>query len=250
MSSVANKFSQGLYANSIKKESTNSRINQAYVLELIKQYQSARGVPFDASSKKSVEDFHNWLISQKINGDTYLYLMNKSNIITDLGDVAEVGKGYEDSIVLSHDQTSIITPYPESILCPPYGELYDAKFTVYDGKPVLLDKYTFTEKEPADGISTYMTQNPYSYDELDKWAELHNNITIDGIIVGVYGGNTDKDKEAKLEKLMQFKNRLGYWYIDNYTNVGGHYYYFIATKRPEKIRYLAKKGIRAYAPSK
>ena len=139
----------------------------------------------------------------------------------------EIGKGFLDSVVVRRFSTSIASPYSNHITT-------NVNFLIKDGVPYHStkygeNKYSCVKFSSKDKI--FMTQNPYKKDELNDWHELHNSGNYD-IIVGVYGNLDDKDKDSKIEQIINVKNKLvDDEYITDQLISDDAYCYTLASKR-------------------
>ena len=176
-------------------------------------------------------------------GKLYVDFLDSIGIRVDSYDVAEVGKGKSDSIVQDLT-TTIITPYPEGLIRDGfnYSRLITAKFKIYDGIPVLLNKDKKGNKILDDLSPTmfrlFMTQNPYTNKQIEYWDELHN-MSDKNIVVGVFGSIYDKDSVDKINDLNRFKSKLNGSYQEDYITEDDTYAFVIASDK--KVKKLFKR---------
>ena len=209
--------------------------------ELVEQYKSSMGIyDIDIKSEKFILDFFNWVNNQKKLIEKYVDFLNYMEFDYKEGTCAEVGKGKFDSVVIPFD-TRIITKESSIIGVDP-SRIIMGDMIVLDSKPTLVEsnKYTLRPTRLSTSICTYMTQNPISKASLLGWDDLHNSNNND-IILGVYGNTNDKDKEAKINMLKEFKEKLLDEYKDEYCRYDDSYFYVIGSnrKRFNKIKTLS-----------
>lgn len=216
-----------------------------YTLNLIEQYKKATGtINVDLEAVEFLRDFNTWIARNKVIGDIYLAMLEGRGIFFDTEKCAEVGKGKDDSIVSPYF-TSIITPYTEGLeKIEEEGKIIKSDFNIVDNTPVIYENKIIILPKIIDPneINTFMTQNPYTNGSLNGWANLHNNPKYDGIILGVYGGKDDKDKERKLDELRKIRKLLDEPYIEEEFINNSHYCYVVATDVLAKKRRLSKTG--------
>ena len=175
--------------------------------ELFKQFCDAYGIDKpNLEDKTMVKVFFEWLKEEKRDNDKF-YL----NILDDLGinyensRTIEVGKNACDSLVI---------PY-RTIIAPKSGEGLEelgnreivSNLRFHVNLPFLIQKGIHVDHSiPCDVYDTFMTQNPYSFDEIAEWYKLpyayHN------VIVGAYGDVNDAEKAAKRQMMYQFMEKL------------------------------------------
>ena len=84
---------------------------------------------------------------------------------------------------------------------------------------------------PEDEVTTFMTQNPFSFSHIRDWENLHNS-GRSNIILGVYGSILDKDANSKLRQMDVFKsNLLTDDYVSEYASLGDTYLYAVGSNR-------------------
>lgn len=169
------------------------------------------------------DEFSNWIKERKQLADDYSNFLLCNSFEIDKPDVAEIGKCFVDSS--SKDLNNlIITPYTNGFEnCNNQNIIY-GRLTEENRKPFIVAKTKIID--PKDLISTYMTQNPYNFDDTVVLNEIFRK-TNNNCIIGMYGSISDADyeKKVKLIELLSEDN-------DNYsemiydTNNGN---YFVAT---------------------
>ena len=198
--------------------------------ELFKQFCAAKGIDrIQGSFEDFKREFLGWIGERKDIGAQYMYIINNFNLFSNNNTFAEVNKSIEDSITLPF-YTKLITPYidesfidyPERII---EGHFYVNKSRVVSivSSPEVMMKILSKEE-----IKTYMIQNPYDFNTIDGWDVLHNS-GRNSIIVGVYGNYLDNDRQEKIDRLLQFKNKLkGNYKEINYV-LNDRYFYLLAS---------------------
>lgn len=190
-----------------------------YIEKLIQQFISSRGIKhIDTSSKMFRQEFVIWIDQMQKISQGYLELLEKLNIDFNNRNMAEIGKGKYDSIILNNNSTIMITPYIDEKISNPVAHY---QFIVSDSKPAVI--YS-DSKNRFINIENVMTQNPYGENDIFNWNQLHNSKTCN-ITIGVYGKNSDKDKKSKIKLLENFSKELySNFNIDGYEYKNNYYY--------------------------
>ena len=157
-------------------------------------------------------------MDSKIYQDYIQYL----GINLELKETAELNKGIYDSVALPH--TTIISPYAKT-LGKESSELY-----LFQGELVIL---TGSKLKKGQVAETFITQNPYTLHELElfKYFILSN---ID-MCLGVFGSIYDKDKESKIQELINFKDSFDLEIDEHYDIQDDTYMYVIKNSNPKKL---------------
>jgi hypothetical protein len=205
---------------------------ERYIDNLTNQYIEATGEIFvDFGSRQFVEIFNYWLRERKEKGETYLKFLEYMGLYGfDDEQCAETDKGYYDTVV-ENCRTTIITPFSEVMENRmPGRKIVKGYMSVIDELPIFYDgvRRDFISN---NYINRYMTQNPYSPELIRGWGRLHDSGNVD-IIVGVYGKNSDKDKEQKLLMLQKLRREV-LFRDDKYdlAYVDGWYYAAVGSDR-------------------
>ena len=174
-----------------------------YLNILIEQFRLATGSKIaDIHSETFVSDFSAWLINrQKIAKEYVSFLDYMGFHYADI-DTAEVDKSEYDSVVKPFE-TTLITRAPIKSINP--ERIIIGSMRVYDSVPILVNasqKKGISQviQVPNDIIHTFMTQNPFTKQNISGWESLHNSGKND-IILGIYGSIHDKDIESKFEQM-------------------------------------------------
>lgn len=212
-----------------------------YKKSLLEQFKSSQGIKSkNAETKIYMQDFAEWILERKNIGEDYTYFLSHLELPFETSNCAEIGKSAFDSVVMPYD-TTIITPHIEGLENLDASRVMGATFEVIEGTPVI---YIPTKEDavemievPESEIKRYMTQNPYSMENIAAWHELHNSHEFD-ITIGLYGSIYDKDIEEKINSLKSLKGKLERDFIESYEEDNGKYYYVLASER--KVKKLAK----------
>lgn len=210
-----------------------------YFTKLTEQYQNATGCKnIDPTSLEFLTEFDEWIIErQKI-------LKEYKEFINDMfpyneHNCVEIGKGCLDSIAIDTN-IQMITPYISGIN-QNQQKVINANFKVTDGTPYIfkrtMGKYNIRNLNP--NINHFITQNPYSITNINKWETLHNNGDI--ITVGVYGSVFDKDTTTKIEQLKQFKEKLIPDTYYDYHIIEDDMYCYTISSKPKILRKKSKE---------
>ena len=199
-----------------------------YINFLMQSFMAATDTfDIEVNSSEFLKKFRDWLIKRQIIMNDYIYLLEKMNLDFKKSSCTEIGKGFLDSVVAKRFSTSIASPYSNNIT-------RNVNFFIRDGIPYYVTMYgenkiCYVRASSKDKI--FMTQNPYTKDELQDWPQLHNTGLYD-IIVGVYGDLKDKDMESKIEQIVSVKNKLtDNEYIEDRLRTNNNYCYVLASKR-------------------
>lgn len=209
---------------------------------LIEQYKRATGIKHvDQTSLSFLRDLLCWIEQRQKISKNYVTLLDNMQVNYNSEHCAEIGKTMYDSVVLPFD-TTIITPYttPADVKHP--GRIIEADFKLVDATPMIfkiLNGKLVKRTIESDQIKTYMTQNPYTSDEIKDWRFLHN-CGDNNIIVGVFGNVYDQDIDEKLKMMKRFALQLTNGkYVEDFGNIGDTYCYAVASNRAkilEKVK--------------
>lgn len=202
-----------------------------YYVKLFELFVKATGRKLNKDNYKKLytklrPEFIDWLEEYKYSTSEYRrYLESYFGIDLESFYLAELGKGNIDSIV--REDACMITPYGYT-----FSDTYHKNSSlIINENDLIVDYGDF--KESGNGISTYITQNPYlnTYviSELKKIHEIHNKT----IVLGMYGKIYDQDIKNKIRILKQFRKSVdtennGY---DYEFNTKGDNYFGVVTKK-------------------
>ena len=215
-----------------------------YLNYLIEQFKQATGTKnIDINSQLFISEFSEWIRSRQNISENYLNLLEYMELYRFADpDTAEIGKGQYDSIVKPFD-TTIITPHSEGLETLDQSRIITSDFRVFDGTPVLTktNEKGINQIDPITSTTTltFMTQNPYTPEQIRNWEQLHNS-GENNIIVGIYGSIYDKDIEQKIKELEALRDKLYESYKEEHTVIDDTYCYAIASERMVKRLFLER----------
>ena len=199
---------------------------------LIEQFKKAKGIKKnDIYSKEFMQAFSHWLNQMQIIGNEYKYYLESLELNYKNSDCVEFGKGEHDTIVKPYE-TRIISNNTSEITGVEKERLIKGNVQFDKGSAYL---HVNVKKELGATrlisnlqVSTFMTQNPYSFKSINGIEKLHNGNKFN-IILGVYGSVHDKDMPKKIECLTSIKEQLVGNYISEYDTFDDAYYYIVAS---------------------
>ena len=203
-----------------------------YYVCLKQQFLNAKGLDPSVFDSKDMDDaFCLWVYKLGRIGKLYRKYAEKDGIIFDTPEIAEIGKGRDDTLLPKNSFAKKITDTATI-----FGtNVIHAKFVINDAEPCLC-KNNKNLPFPSN-INEIMTHNPYEFDEIMKWGNLHRLGVLD-ITVGVFGAKDDKDRKEKIKALYDLKAEMQ----DNYEFLryddDNNYYSLITTKKKRKIKKL------------
>lgn len=211
---------------------------------VLTQFIEAKGIKKVDDSKQFTKDFLYWVKERAKSGDAFLSYVNSTGFFKYRRfDIAEVGKGYLDSIALNSD-VPLITPHthkiedskiiiPKSFVAAEAG--HDEKDTQDSEQQIIL-----REKN----IEGFITHNPYDTKCLLNWSYLHNSCN-GSIAVSAFGDIHDKDIQKKIKMLEKFRDRLNFGtYTEEYFEDGDNYYYNLVSNKRVRYKDMYKELIR------
>ena len=191
-----------------------------YQLHLHYQFLSSQGVEsVRYQSAAFYKEYKHWLKEYKKVLCRYADYIQRLKINLYSENIAEVGKGFNDTIV----------PYPECQMISPYAETLgedNSVLIVKNNKPYILKNNIETEPKM---IKRFITFNPYFDDNLSPWHLIHNN-RFD-ISIGVFGKVYDHDSSSKVRLISDIADKMDGGYIENYDVIDDNYFYNIHSKK-------------------
>ncbi len=188
-----------------------------YLLCLFEQFNESRGYNRkDFKSNDYIEEFSYWMKLMKKNILIYQYYLQENQIDLNNEFTKELNKGKYDTISLPN--TSIISPYGQS--------LGKGNFQIYmfQGEPLIINGSNIKREQV---VGTYITQNPYSLDNLDFFKYcIENDVDF---LLGVFGTITDKDIKTKINRIQRIKSMYDK-VSENYETYNGTYIYTIQNR--------------------
>ena len=191
-----------------------------YIDDLVEQFIKANGITKYNYSREFLREFSDWVQERQKQSKDYVYLLKQMGIDISNYSTAEIGKTSFDSIGRNY-YTTLITPYVYGF--EQRNNLIESQFNVDSEGQI------YPNSSNLFYIKQYMTFNPYNEQCIKNWDILHNNNF--NIIVGVFGKETDKDFQEKIEQLEKFKLLLVNNYAHEETTINGTYCKVIASRK-------------------
>ena len=177
------------------------------MLDLFRQFCDAYGIKNpNTGDKLLVRRFFNWLDGEKKENDAfYLEQLNEIGVDYKGSKTIEVGKTVNDSIVLPYE--AFIVPKNNEGLEVYKDRVIVANLKFHGNLPFLIQKGLHVDHSiPCDKYDTFITQNPYTFDEIAEWNKLPYG--FHDLVVGVYGNIDDNDRVAKKNMMYQFMEKI------------------------------------------
>ena len=208
-----------------------------YKKSLLEQFKSSQGIKSkDDKTKTYMSEFVEWILERKNIGVNYTELLRELEIPFETSYCAEIGKSAFDSVVLTYG-TTIITPHIEGLETIDSVRVIESSLDIIESTPVIYmpgeEDATEMIEVPSSVITRFMTQNPYSSENITTWHRLHNSKDRD-ITVGVFGSVYDKDIKEKIDSIKTLKDKLEREFVESYEEYNGKYYYVLASPRRAK----------------
>lgn len=161
---------------------------EKYYENLYMQYCAAFGMDYNGFDEN---DKYFWIWANELlkRTKTYTDYIKFLNIELSCDKSIELNKGKYDS--LGKDLVMVVSPYAETM------HLENRKLVLYNGKPNMIIN---DESYSVFDIGIYLTQNPFSYNDIDKLLTLHNK-NNDNVCIGIHGSIYDKDRQKKSQIL-------------------------------------------------
>jgi len=188
-----------------------------YLLCLFEQFNESRGYNRkDFKSNDYIEEFSCWIKLMKKNILIYQYYLQENQIDLNNEYTKELNKGKYDTISLPN--TSIISPYGQSL-----GK-ENSQIYMFQGEPLIINGSNIKREQV---VGTYITQNPYSLDNLDFFKYcIENDVEF---LLGVFGTITDKDIKTKINRIQRIKSMYDK-VSENYETYNGTFIYTIQNR--------------------
>ena len=177
--------------------------------DLFKQFCNAYGVSDpDIHDKGMINLFFNWLYGEKRDNDEfYLDQLDNLGIDYESNRTVEVGKNAYDSLVVPYK--TIIVPKSNEGLEELGKRVIVGNLQFHGNLPFIIQKgFTVDHSIPCDSYKTFMTQNPYSYEDIAEWNRLPE--AYHDIVVGIYGDVEDADKGIKRDMMYELVDNIGF----------------------------------------
>ena len=211
----------------ILNKNIDNNTNGIYLRHLIDQYMDATGIKcLPTNNERLKKEITEWLKERDSLTDTYKMLLDCMDIEYNHPMTAEVGKGFQDTIVYNNN-TTIITPYPNNLERNIKNKIINASLQISCQNANL-------PPTPLPKIDHLMTENPYTRTDINNWEYIFNDSNIYATI-GVFGRTYDKDKDKKIKMLKEFKERIiDTTYKEQYYRLKDEYGYVITKARKFK----------------
>lgn len=194
-----------------------------YILMLYKQYCDSIGKPYDKYNIMTDTDFVIYLSLLKKQIPNYERYLKYLGLSLNSDNTIELNKGKYDT--LGKDAVTLVSPFAETVGCE------NSKLIVYKNVPFIIMGITVYT---ANNCDLFLTHNPFDEESVGNLIELHNNGA--NVCIGVYGKNSDKNKEAKIKMLISCEEEMYYDSEFHYDTEGDNYYSCI--KSEPKIKKL------------
>ena len=151
----------------------------------------------ETHSKSDIDsiDFIKWIYSKKKLAREFGIFLGSKNEDFIKKSVIEVGKGKHDSI--SNLELQVISPFGGTL------DKNNVDIIIQNGQFVVVNDHGVKQIEKR----VLLTHNPYQLVDIYSWKELAE-LSSNEIIMGMYGKNSDCDKEEKLELLTSLIREL------------------------------------------
>lgn len=184
-----------------------------YLNKMFKEFKKAYGIEDSFENFDKYQNlFVEWVARRREVASNYVSLfkaMNKNDNVHYV--MAEFGKGIFDTITIeiknkTRYQPIVISPFAETIKRSSGIETFTGELVTYDGNVIV--KYPNNEDfyhkpncypKTNSEIDVFMTQVPYSKEELEPFLRLINSDKT--LFIGTYGSVDDKDCKENLNKI-------------------------------------------------
>lgn len=214
-------------------------MKEIYFYFLINQYNEAKGIKYpDITSEQYLNELYEWIKERNKIKDNYLRLLQSLDININNMNVAETDKTQFDTIT-KNLKTTIISLRAKEMEAK-NKTIIEGTFAVSRNKPYIATNGEYcpltVKKIDSRIIDTFITQNPYTQNNIRNWERLNNN-GRNSIVVGLYGDIRDKDMKDKLTQLKILKSKLTTPFIEEHEIMDDSYLYVLATdKRKQRKR--------------
>ena len=197
-----------------------------YLVLLFNQFNESKGYNINyLDSQNYIDEFIYWLKDLNKILDLYLKFADYEGININCNDIIELNKGIYDST----KKSKIVSPFASSI------GLQNKKLVVYQGEPYIIYDSKIKRGQVADTYTTFNAYNNYYLNDLDK---LHNSGI--NICYGIFGKNTDLNREYKFKQLIEFFSKLNDECVFDIENINDNYVGIVFSKRKVKTLNLKK----------
>ena len=198
-----------------------------YILLLYKQYCDSIGKEYDMFNIITDIEFVKHLNILKKQTMSYGNYLNFLGLSLTNDTTIELNKGKYDS--LGKDLVTIVSPFAETLDCQ------NSDLVFCDNNPfIIIGSSVFS----ADNCDLFSTHNPVLNNSINNIVLLNN--TGKNVCMGVYGQNSDKDKNTKLKMLKDCTKRMTDDISIYYDVEGDNYYSCIKSERKIKKNVLTR----------
>jgi len=163
------------------------------------------------------EEFYDWISDyKKLTNEYKLYLKNYIGIDLNNPFLAELDKGYADTVI--EKNALMISPYAYTNFLKNYSMRLDK-----NNKIILLNP----DKKIYNNIDIVISHNPYTKKTIDKIKKIALEYNI---ILGMYGNLYDQDKTEKINSLKILLNEIKDGEID-YNEKDDNYFCVLSKKK-------------------
>lgn len=202
-------------------------MNKYYFLYLYKQYCNSIGKEFNKLNLFNDEDFIYWVIQRNKQTNIYKSYIETIGIKLEHSYDIEIGKGKYDS--LGKENVLMISPFAETSGLPKSNLIF------YNEEPLIItDSAIYSIFE----YTSFFIHNPFFKEDIRNIVIAHNMGF--NICFGIYGNNSDKDKNKKLEMLKESTENMKNDFEFNYETEDTSYYACLISKRKIKRKVLIK----------
>lgn len=211
-----------MFESVIKEELERVEMNTLLIDKLFLQFKAATGAK-SATYKEVKSEFINWITTMCLIKDKYADLVSQMDIDRDKV-VAELGKGYYDSIVPNLQERDL-----DAIALTPYGNTFKNGVKAFDGKlvkngkapyilyPTNQEQFILPNCNPTynTNIGTIIIQFPINsinpeklYTLISLAALVESSRHYNDVIIGSYGNTNDKNMSKNIETLRVIRERI------------------------------------------
>ena len=179
-----------------------------YKKKLLDLYNSATGEEVNFSNISDIHKMVEYFYKLDLMKEYYKDVLDSLNVKYDDEKSIEVGVGPVDAI-FTGDKTTIVTPY-KGLFQERNGKTYEGSYVVRDGEIEMIEKSKRKFELETSPLEIgkgriYLTHNIIHPLDLNSWFKLSKN---NPVVVGIYGFQTDLDKDKKKTILKEFARRL------------------------------------------
>lgn len=198
-----------------------------YILMLYKQYCESVGKSYDKYKLMTDNEFIAYLSLLKKQVSSYKKYLKYLGLSLNSDTTIELNKGKYDT--LGEDAVTIVSPFAETV------GYRNSELIVCENAPFIVMGPSIYSAYNCD---LFLTHNPFNGETVGNLTELHNSGT--NVCIGVYGKNSDKNKEEKIKMLRNCEEEMYYGCEFHYDTEGDDYYSCIKSEGKVKKLILSK----------